>query len=528
MWALDVDHHLDVGVDWHPKRLWIYGQIAGRAMSNNGMTENETALVESARADSQPFADTVNYFGGDSLGMRAWADFGAATLPHTRLMVGADAADTDLRDYFRQIDRPENAAWMDNTTVLTACTLLSPVGGRWLTPLSLWDLATWFRSVVCYDRIYHHEHRAVDDEQVNTLLGEPVLHAVRVPYRKATASDGNTPFPYHGATYYMCEAALEGMTRLSQLQSAAGSDTIDGRELAAICSSWSRVLDRNLRATDLVDQTHINSRFRSRSNRLMQQMTDAVRNTEYDDEDSAPAQAIAEHNFRAQLNQRFAHDFCLPYAIGISRVPFRRHLATRATRIQQALLSAELLDRRYAELATDTPLRVPVFLALALRSAHSPEDLWTALTGQRGAAARFRSRRAALDTALAGGDVVEYRRVSKALQTEAEHLSSLAGGMLVSATTAVMSQLAQGTPEQVSLSVAAAEAAVSRLISSSLCERILWRLRRPHLLYMNNIIDQARHITNALPACSRVWEIAERDQQSFAERFHRFGELQTA
>jgi hypothetical protein len=211
--------------------------------------------------------------------------------------------------------------------------------------------------------------------------------------------------------------------------------------------------------------------------------------------------AISEHNFRAQLNQRFANDFCLPYAIGISRAPFRRHLAARAARIQQELLSVKLLDSRYAELAVGSAFQIPAFLAIALRGANRPEDLWLALAEQRREAARFRSRRAALDMALADGDVVESRQASKALHTEVDHLSSLAAAILVSTATAVTNQLAQGTPDQISVSVAAAEAAVSRLISSSLADRILWRLRRPQLLYINNIIDQARHITNALPAC---------------------------
>lgn len=498
-------------------------------MSDDGKASNETALVAAARADSQLFADTAKYFGEDSLAMQAWADLGASNLGRANAIVKDSAADKDLRAYFEQADAVENAAWMDNTTILTACTLMSSDGGRWITPLSLWDLVTWFRSVVCYGRIYHHDHPDIDDQRINTLLGETVLHAIRVPYRNKTAGDGWTPVPFNGATFYMCLAGEEGVTRLRELRRAAGSDTIDGRELSAVCNSWITVLDRNLEASDIVDPTHVDHTFRSRSNLLMQQMTEAVKDMDYDREDSSVTEmAISEHNFRAQLNQRFANDFRLPYAIGISRAPFRRHLAARAARIQQELLSIRLLDRRYEELAVNSPLQIPAFLALALRGANSPEDLWGALAEQRREAARFRSRRAALDMALADGDVVECREASKALHTEIEHLTSLAGGMLVNTATAVTSQITQGTPDQISVSVAAAEAAVSRLISSSLADRILWRLRRPQLLYMNNIIDQARHITNALPACSRVWQIAERDQERFAERFHRFEQLQSA
>jgi hypothetical protein len=100
---------------------------------------------------------------------------------------------------------------MDNTTIVTSRALLSAAGPQVMAPLTVWALATFIRAVVCYERIYHHEHPSVDDAQINGLLGAVVLQRVPLPLRVPEA--GNTlPHPWNGAHCLTCNAWTEAST----------------------------------------------------------------------------------------------------------------------------------------------------------------------------------------------------------------------------------------------------------------------------------------------------------------------------
>jgi hypothetical protein len=492
---------------------------------------NEAQLVDAAVEDAAAFAGQADHFGFDSREMEAWADYGGH-LNWMSTLVNTPEARAELDEYSSQVT-PAGCAWMDNTTIVTASALLSDVGPNLLTPVTMWDLATWCRAVVCYERIYHHRHDAVHDDEINRLLGADVVHAVDIPDRPP--SEG-LPQPYNGVIFRLCEIEKDAEHRIKQLADAVGTDSLDGRELEAVRRGWSEILGRDLTTEDVVDWRTMSVAFTSQSLRLLEEIA-AVDNIKQPtpsppdrptDQGGVPfilARLPSENNLRSYMNQRFADDLALPYERGIARMPFHRHLEARAARIQATLVTAELLDARYMELADGASLRVPVFLALALQEAQRPQDLWASLARQRAQATKFRTRRLELDQALADGDTRLCRDVSKALSTDVDHFGDLVGEVVSSASTSVLATMARGTPDTVSVAVAGAAAATQGLLSTSLKERILWRLRRPQLLYLNDLVDEAKHLTNALPRVSQIWQLPRRAQDRFANRMHAIGNL---
>ncbi|MGH3755394.1 MAG: hypothetical protein ACRDRP_22410 [Pseudonocardiaceae bacterium] len=147
------------------------------------------------------------------------------------------------------------------------------------------------------------------------------------------------------------------------------------------------------------------------------------------------------------------------------------------------------------------------------------------LAQQRERAIKFRARRIELDAALSRQDRKEMLRVSKALHTDVDTLHGVLGRAVAGSVLTVVEDVAKGDVHAVATGVAAVKAAGDRLVSSSPAHRLLWRLRCPHLLYLNNIIDEAQHLTEALPDFARIWKIPEREQQRFAARFSRMASL---
>ena len=235
---------------------------------------------------------------------------------------------------------------------------------------------------------------------------------------------------------------------------------------------------------------------------------------------------LTDLNIRAYVNQQLADFLGLPYVSAAARVPFRKHLYERAVAVQRQLQAVDLIDARYAEVVGDVQLRLPVFLALAIREAERPADLWAALAKLRQQAKPYRAVRKELDAALARRDLEQAKSVAKALSTEVDNIFAVAGDAVARAGWAVVGEVAKGDVTDIATGVAAVEAASRRLLSSSVVDRIIWRLRRPHLLWLNNVMDEAKHIAEALPDAARIWRIPEREQARFALRFSKMGELQ--
>lgn len=514
-------------------------------MIDPGGAQSIPDLVRAAAAEARLAAQSMQHFGEDSPRVLAYAEHGVPwSWPAADSQSGLD----DLRGYAAHVGQPHGAAWMDNTTLVTADVLLSEAGPAAMTPLTVWDLVTFCRAVVCYERIYHHSHPHVDDGRINRLLGSDVLHPVPLPTRP-TAEGNPLPVPWDGAHRYLCDEWTHAHNRIDDLRQQAHTATEDGAYLAALRAGWAHALQRDdLEVDDLVNARDASTRWRSPSNQLLIAIADitAVRETSlYLDPDDDTrwlvghrrdlglpdrsrqrlGELLTDLNLRTHINQRLANFFELPYAASVSRMPFRKYLYDQAVSVQHQLYSIDVLENRYAELAEGIRLRLPIFLAVALIGAHLPSDLWGNLAQQRERAIKFRAKRIELDAALGRQDRKEMLRVSAALHTDVDTLHGVLGRAVAGSVLTVVENVAKGDVHAIATGVAAVKAAGDRLVSSSLAHRLLWRLRRPHLLYLNNIIDEAQHLTEALPDFSRIWKLPEREQSRFAARFSRMASL---
>ncbi len=502
-------------------------------------------LVRGAAAEARLAAESMKHFGENSPRVLAYAELG---VPWSWPTAHSQSGLNDLRGYEAYVGQPHGAAWMDNTTLVTADVLLSEAGPAAMTPLTVWDLVTFCRAVVCYERIYHHSHPHVDDGRINRLLGSDVLHPVPLPIRP-TAEGNPLPVPWDGAHQFLCNLWEHAHSRIDDLRKQADTATPDGAWLAALRAGWAHALQRDdLEVDDLVNARDATTRWISPSNQLLIAIADITdvgdtwRYVDPTDDRRWPVgrrrdlglpdhsrqrlgELLTDLNLRTYINQRLADAFTLPYAASVSRMPFRRYLYDRAVSVQHQLYSVGVLENRYTELAEGIRLRLPIFLAVALIGARVPSDLWGNLAQQRERAIKFRARRIELDAALGRQDRKEMLRVSAALHTDVDTLHGVLGRAVAESVLTVVEDVAKGDVHAVATGVAAVKAAGDRLVSSSLAHRLLWRLRRPHLLYLNNIIDEAQHLTEALPDFSRIWKIPERDQLRFAARFSRMASL---
>ncbi len=509
-----------------------------------GESTSIAELVAGAAEDAQPFADTVRHLGADNPAVIAALELGVGLGSG---VAGTQAAVDELREYHRHVDLREASGWMDNTTVLTASTLMSDGGYEAMTPLTVWDLVTFARAVVGYERLYHHAHPSVDDASMNRSLGEDVFRAVPLPVQ-STGATSVLPERWEGAHRFMCDLWFNAHQWLKRLANSVNSGTLDGVELAAVRDAWSLALGRpDLQIESIVNWKDATTRWQSPSDTLLTQIADATQvAATYMYLDPTPpfqelarqraaaglktidnlGQLLTDLNLRAYINQRLADFFGVPYVCGAARVPFRKHLYDRAVGVQYQLAAVDVIDDRYAEVARDVKLRLPVFLALAVREASGPADLWHALAELRREAKPYRVARKELDDALMRRDAKQAAFVAKALATDVDSVLLIAGKAVASAGVAVIEEVAKGDVMGVASSVAAVEAASRGLLASSVVDRLIWRLRRPYLLWMNDVIDEAKHLTEALPAVARIWQLPEREQSLFTSRFVEMGKLQ--
>jgi hypothetical protein len=152
--------------------------------------------------------------------------------------------------------------------------------------------------------------------------------------------------------------------------------------------------------------------------------------------------------------------------------------------------------------------------------------LWARLAELRRDASKFRSCRFVLDEALARQNLKEAARVSKALHLAVEDVLAVAGRATAAVGIVVVDNIAHGDLSTIKTGVAAPAAAGREVFRSSFKDRLVWRLRRPDLLWLNNVTDQANALTEALPDFSRIWQIPENRQSVFAERFAGMARLQ--
>ena len=499
-------------------------------------------LIDSATDDVGPFIQTVAG-NEDEPAFRAFAEYGV------RWSTGAchdEASLADIAQYRAHVDDGAESAWMDNTTLVTASALMSDAGVEVMTPLTVWDLATFARAVVSFDRIFHHAHPDIDDGVINARLGATIFTSVPLPIRP---TQGNLPSPWDGAHRFMCDIWMDAHRWLRRLHGSVAAETLDGKQVRAVTEAWRAALGRDdLKAEDLVDYVAVDHRWTSPSNRLLLETADVTRVDETrayldptagfqaleerrrelglpDDSAMRRGQLLSDLNIRAYVNQRMADFFEVPYACSAARLPFRQHLYDRWTATQEALTTANVIDDRYGKLAEGVQLRLPVFLAVALRESAEPKDLWSTLAQLRSQAAPFRAHRAEMDQALARGDLKQAKQVARALNLSVTSLLEVAGSATVAAGTAVLSAISKGDVDAVRMGVAGATAASGPVLKSSFAERLLWRLRKPQLLWINDLVDQAQRLTEGLPDFARVWRLPLNRQAEFATRFNAMAAL---
>lgn len=499
-------------------------------------------LVEGALHDCQPYIDTIVGRENEPA-MVGYAEYGVPW--HWAACQGQPGL-LDVAAYRALVENVDCSAWMDNTTIVTACALMSTEGIQAITPLTVWDLATFVRALVCYERIYHHEHPDIDDARVNDLLGGEVLRSIPLPLR---ATEGILPNPWDGAHRFMCDTWEASYGWLKRLHESVGEDTLDGKQISVVTEAWREALgSTDLQPTELVDFREVSLRWQSPSNQLLVDTANVTSLDEtrmyldpnesfqrffrrkrelgvHDESHERRSHMLSDLNLRAYINQQIAEFFTLPYACSAARLPFRRHLYDRSLRVQQELTVAKVIDNRYAELAQGAQLRLPIFLALALRDSTTPDGIWCALAELRTQALAFRVHRKEMDQALARGDLKEANKISKALHTSVESLLKVAGTATTSAGAVVLERLSKGDISPMSTGISATMAAAKGVLKSSFAERLIWRLRKPQLLWINDLVDQAHHLTEALPDFSRIWEIPPNHQAIFAERFRKMALL---
>jgi len=93
----------------------------------------------------------------------------------------------------------------------------------------------------------------------------------------------------------------------------------------------------------------------------------------------------------------------------------------------------------------------------------------------------------------------------------------------VESTTSVVERVADGDLDQVALGAAVLGAAVQGVFKSDTTRKVLLRLTRPHLYFLTRIRQESERIIDALPLAAEIWQIPEREQDSFAERVHEIG-----
>jgi len=349
----------------------------------------------------------------------------------------------------------------------------------------------------------------------------------------------------------MCSLYDDAYSWLGRLHHNIAAQNLDGYQITRVTAAWRAALGRNdIDPEELVNEQEIDRSWRSHSNQLLVELANV---TSVDDsriylDPDERFQRLAESrrelgvtddttrqigsllrdlNLRCYVNQRIADFFELPYVCSIARVPFRHHLYNRAIEVQNALVTVSILETRYAELADQVRLRLPVFLAIALRGCSDPESIVPRLASLRRKASSFRKRSAALDDALARRDLREAANVAKALRNSVDSVLAVAGNAAAASAACVIDEISQGDLPGVKTAIQATVAAGRELLHSSFAKRLLWRLRRPHLLWINDVIEEASHLTEALPAFSKVWRIPENRKEIFAQRFQRMCQLQT-
>ena len=431
---------------------------------------------------------------------------------------GARLSDRDIAEWRRWRPSPEEttgSVYLDSTTVVTAARLLA--GERsWLTPLTLWDLATVAQRVVMCERIYYTGAPFITAKELNGLLGDEVFVAVeRLDEREAVG-----PAVVYGAQLERYRDLVEPLVYGHDL--APGSYWADA--VAAVAEAWSVVVGRPVDPAEAMVPCAGNAWFTPK--------VELIRDAYCEDlalaTPSGCEPVLGDVTFRAYASQCFAQLLGLPYAPSLVRMPFRQRFCRRSRELEDRMPSVEALDAAYRELAADADLALPFFLAVALADARAPEDVWALLGDLRVRATRFRQRRWELDETLARGQVSdEARRLLSAVRSEALKLTDLLGfGYEVVAQ--VLGRVGRATPIHLPDDMATLAGIARANLPADVRERLWWWFFRPELRFLTEMRTQSRQMTNAMPQLGRVFGLPPSHDAAFRRRFAQLAPLSVA
>ncbi|MEV0319821.1 hypothetical protein ACIBKX_16985 [Streptomyces sp. NPDC050658] len=466
-------------------------------------------LFDNCRADARRVADRLKQWDGDDPALPEAVDAGLlheeATAEEAR----------ELADWRPAADRRRNGVFMDATTIGIATRLLAG-DRRWLTPLTLWDLAAFTDRVIMSDRIHYAGEHLVPAAKLNQLLGgEEVFESVP-PLSRWEAEVPGRLYERSLSAYHELIAPLAHQRELPP-----GTYWADA--VGRVADAWALVTGRPVRPDEAL--------MACESQRWFTPKLTLLRDPYCGDlpapSTEACAPVLGDVTYRAYASQCFADLLGLPYAPATARMPFRHYFCARGWELEDALLTGEAAHRAYRELAREQDLVLPVFLAVALADARRPEDVWPRLAELREQAGGFRARRAELDAALARGEVSDTsRELLMAVRSEAVKLTEVCGHGF-SLMGKIAGRLTRATPPQLPDAVTTLLGIDAAKVPAGLGRRLWWQCFRPELRFLVQVRSQSREMTDAMPQVGRLWGLPPGRADGFRDRFEKLSRLRT-
>ena len=253
---------------------------------------------------------------------------------------------------------------LDNTTIVTLTSMLG--GSDLLSPLTLWDLGRVVTALVTYENVFHFTNSEVNDDALNTALGQVVFRPLSLP-------DRGPLYDPTGVRGLFIEAWESTHHVMQQLEACVGTPTVEGLEIEALTNQWSLALGRPLTPADVVSTSLSRLEWSSPGAALLSELwktTNQWQSLEslghlMDEWDSRGLtggpkstfySVIREGNYRGHVNQRLAGHLHLPYMPNVDRIPFQSRFYDRAIAVSDRLPSILALDTRYAERAAQAQL----------------------------------------------------------------------------------------------------------------------------------------------------------------------------
>ncbi|MFJ1551544.1 hypothetical protein [Streptomyces sp. NPDC088246] len=411
-------------------------------------------------------------------------------------------------------DRWRNSVYMDATTIGVAARLLAG-DRRWLTPLTLWDLAAFADRVVTSDRIYYAGEHLVPAATLNQLLGEEVFVGV------SPLSRGDDSAP--GRVYGRSLEAYRNLVSPLAHRREVPSGTYWADAVGQVADAWALATGRPTSPDEALTPCEAQGWFTPQLTLLRDP---------YCEDLPMPSEGYCEPvlgdvTFRAYAAQSFANLLGMPYAPATARMPFRHYFCQRSWELEDRLLTSEAATRAYRELAREHDLVLPVFLAVALAGAQRPEDVWTRLAELRSKARGFRKHRVKLDESLALGEVSDTsQRLLSAVRSEGVKLTEVCGhGFTL--VVKILGRIAGATPPQLPDEVSTMLGIASSELPADMRRRLWWQCFKPELRFLVHVRSQSREMTDAMPKIGRLWGLPPGRADRFRDRFEQLSSLRT-